>query len=66
MSDVSAMGIPAGRMRIGGNLIWTLRASARLKRPGRLAFGRGADGVGDGEAAGSEEIRDSGAYFALV
>ena len=27
------MGVPTGRMRIGGNVIWTLRASARLKRP---------------------------------
>ena len=33
MNEVSAMGVPAGRMRVGGNLIWTLRASARLKRP---------------------------------
>jgi len=33
LNDVSAMGIPAARMRVGGNLIWTLRASARLKRP---------------------------------
>ena len=27
MNDVNAMGIPAPRMRVGGNLIWTLRAS---------------------------------------
>lgn len=33
LNEVSAMGIPAPRMRVGGNLIWTLRASARLKRP---------------------------------
>jgi hypothetical protein len=33
LGEVSAMGIPAGRLRVGGNLIWTLRASARLKRP---------------------------------
>jgi general secretion pathway protein K len=33
LNDVVAMGIPAARMRVGGNLIWTLRASARLKRP---------------------------------
>jgi general secretion pathway protein K len=32
VNDVSAMGVPVGRMRVGGNLIWTLRASARLKR----------------------------------
>ncbi len=33
LGDVNAMGIPTPRMRVGGNLIWTLRASARLKRP---------------------------------
>jgi general secretion pathway protein K len=33
MNDVGAMGIPTARMRVGGNLIWTLRASSRLKRP---------------------------------
>jgi general secretion pathway protein K len=33
LGDVNALGIPTPRMRVGGNLIWTLRASARLKRP---------------------------------
>jgi general secretion pathway protein K len=33
LNEVNAMGIPAPRMRVGGNLIWTLRASSRLKRP---------------------------------
>jgi general secretion pathway protein K len=33
LGEVSAMGIPAARLGVGGNLIWTLRASARLKRP---------------------------------
>jgi general secretion pathway protein K len=33
LGDVGALGIPTGRLRVGGNLIWTLRASARLKRP---------------------------------
>ena len=33
LGEVLAMGAPAGRIRIGGNYIWTLRASARLKRP---------------------------------
>ncbi len=33
LGEVGAMGVPAGRLRVGGNLIWTLRASARLKRP---------------------------------
>lgn len=32
LGDVSALGIPTGRMRLGGNLIWTLRASARLSK----------------------------------
>jgi general secretion pathway protein K len=33
IGDLNALGVPAGRMRVGGNLIWTLRASARLKKP---------------------------------
>lgn len=33
LGEVSALGAPAGRLGIGGNFIWTLRASARLKRP---------------------------------
>ena len=33
LNEVNAMGIPVPRMRVGGNLIWTLRAAARLKRP---------------------------------
>jgi general secretion pathway protein K len=34
LNDVRAMGVPTGRIGLGGNLfIWTLRASARLKRP---------------------------------
>jgi general secretion pathway protein K len=33
LGEVSAMGIPTPRLGVGGNLIWTLRASARLKRP---------------------------------
>jgi general secretion pathway protein K len=33
LNEVNAMGIPVPRMRVGGNLIWTLRASSRLKRP---------------------------------
>jgi general secretion pathway protein K len=32
LNEVNAMGIPVPRMRVGGNLIWTLRASSRLKR----------------------------------
>ena len=33
LSDVNALGVPTPRMRVGGNLIWTLRASARLRLP---------------------------------
>jgi len=33
LGEVSGMGIPTGRMIVGGNVIWTLRSSARLKRP---------------------------------
>ena len=33
MGEVGAMGIPVPRMRIGGNAIYTLRATARLRRP---------------------------------
>jgi general secretion pathway protein K len=32
MSDVPGLGAAGGRFRVGGNLIWTLRASARLSR----------------------------------
>lgn len=33
MNDVAALGISAPRMGIGGTNVWTLRASARLRRP---------------------------------
>lgn len=33
LNDAMAMGAPTGRIGVGGNFIWTLRASARLKRP---------------------------------
>jgi general secretion pathway protein K len=33
LGEAGSMGVPMGRVRIGGNYIWTLRASARLKRP---------------------------------
>lgn len=33
LSDVGSTGAPTGRIGVGGNYIWTLRASARLKRP---------------------------------
>ena len=33
MGEVSAMGVNAPRMGVGGVVIWTLRATARLRRP---------------------------------
>jgi general secretion pathway protein K len=33
MDAVNSLGASTGRMRVGGNVIWTLRASARLRRP---------------------------------
>ncbi len=33
MAEVGALGFPAPRMTIGGNWIWTFRASARLRHP---------------------------------
>jgi general secretion pathway protein K len=33
MGEVAELGIPTPRMGLGGNVIWTLRASARLRRP---------------------------------
>jgi general secretion pathway protein K len=33
MGEVAALGFPTPRMGMGGNFIWTLRATARLRRP---------------------------------
>jgi general secretion pathway protein K len=33
MGDVASLGFPTPRIAVGGNLIWTLRAVARLRRP---------------------------------
>jgi general secretion pathway protein K len=33
LNDMAAMGVPTARLTIGGNFVWTLRASARLNRP---------------------------------
>ena len=33
ISEVGSLGAASGRMSVGGNFIWTLRATARLKRP---------------------------------
>jgi len=36
--ELGGLGSAAGRLRVGGNVIWTLRATARLKTaPGRLS-----------------------------
>jgi hypothetical protein len=51
LSELAQFGAPDGRLRIGGNFIWTLRASARLKRP-------------DGTA--SEVVRTASATVKLV
>jgi hypothetical protein len=51
LNDVRALGAPTGRLGVGGNFIWTLRASARLKRP-------------DGSA--SEVVRTASATVKLV
>jgi general secretion pathway protein K len=37
IGEVNDMGIPTPRMRVGGNVIWTLRASSRLRRPNGVA-----------------------------
>jgi general secretion pathway protein K len=51
MGEVAALGIPGARMRVGGNLIWTLRASARLNRPNGMP---------------SEVVRTAGATVKLL
>jgi general secretion pathway protein K len=33
LGEAASAGLPPGRFMIGGNLIWTLRATARLRRP---------------------------------
>lgn len=33
LDELAELGVPPGAFRVGGNYIWTLRASARLKRP---------------------------------
>jgi general secretion pathway protein K len=51
MGEVAAFGIPTPRMGTGGNVIWTLRASARLRRQ---------------DNSPSEVVRTSGAVVKLV
>ncbi len=51
MGEVAELGVPTPRMGIGGNLIWTLRASARLRRP---------------DGSPSEVVRTSAAVVKLV
>jgi general secretion pathway protein K len=60
LSDVNAMGIPTPRMRVGGNVIWTLRASARLKRPD----GRPSEVVRT--ASATVKLLDARKFFAPV
>jgi hypothetical protein len=33
IAEVNGMGFATPRMNVGGNVIWTLRATARLRRP---------------------------------
>ncbi len=33
IGEVQALGIPTTRLRVGGNTMWTMRATARLRRP---------------------------------
>jgi general secretion pathway protein K len=49
--EVAELGIPTPRMGFGGNVIWTLRASARLRRP---------------DHSPSEVVRTSAAVVKLV
>jgi hypothetical protein len=51
MGEVGALGVSAPRMGIGGNVIWTLRAAARLRRP---------------DNSPSEVVRTSAAVVKLV
>ncbi len=51
MGEVAALGVPTPRMGIGGNVIWTLRAAARLRRP---------------DNSPSEVVRTSAAVVKLV
>jgi general secretion pathway protein K len=51
MGEVAALGFPTSRLTLGGNWIWTLRASARLRRP---------------DGAPSEFVRTAAAVVKLV
>jgi general secretion pathway protein K len=51
MGEVAQLGFPTPRMALGGNVIWTLRASARLRRP---------------DNSPSEVVRTSAAVVKLV
>ena len=51
LGEAAEIGIPTPRLRLGGNLIWTLRASARLRRP---------------DNSPSEVVRTSAAVVKLV
>jgi general secretion pathway protein K len=51
MGEVGALGYPAPRLKIGGNVIWTLRGTARLKRP---------------DGSPSEVVRTAGAVVKIL
>ena len=51
LGDLAGLNIPLPRMGVGGNLIWTLRATARLRRP---------------DGAPSDSVRTSAATVKLI
>ena len=51
LAEVAALGIPTDRLEIDGDhLIWNIRATARLRGPGRPAVRSGPVGIGDCDA----------------
>lgn len=51
MGEAGALGVPLPRLQIGGNVIWTLRGTARLKRP---------------DGSPSEVVRTAGAVVKIL
>ncbi len=51
MGEAGALGFPLPRLQIGGNVIWTLRGTARLKRP---------------DGSPSEVVRTAGAVVKIL
>jgi general secretion pathway protein K len=33
VGEIAALGLPTGRLKVGGGTVWTMRATARLRRP---------------------------------